>query len=196
MRVDITSDTAKLKREIMAVARQVRDTAPVARDFGAHMVRTCVLRMPRTAKWQPSAAGQSPARQSGALAASMTFEVASGGDAVEWGSGLVYARVQDEGGTIRPRRARALAIPLNDEARGKRPRDFPDLFLLPADAGDEHVGVLMRKTGVGDGLEGMFVLRKSVRLPARPYLFVAPADEDYLAAALSKRLARERSTPN
>jgi len=42
-----------------------------------------------------------------------------------------YAAILERGGTIRPRRGRALAIPVSPEAeRYASPRDQPDLFLL------------------------------------------------------------------
>lgn len=40
-------------------------------------------------------------------------------------SPLPHARIQDQGGTIRPRTAKALAVPLTSEAKSRWPRDWP-----------------------------------------------------------------------
>ena len=46
------------------------------------------------------------------------------GEKVDIGSNLVYARIHHEGGTIKPVRAKYLAIPLTKEAAVRRPRDW------------------------------------------------------------------------
>ncbi len=191
MSLSIRSNVAKVSREIMALARQVADMGPVARSFGAHMVRASVRRMARTAKWQPSSPGSAPARQSGELGNSLSWRERSGGDVVEWGSHLAYARIQDEGGTIRPRRARALTIPIDDRARGKRAKDFAGLFMIPIDSGDpDTVGLLAIPGTSDDDFQPLFVLRTRVDMPARPYLYIDDDDEAELHSILERHLSR------
>lgn len=88
-----------------------------------------------------------------------------------------YAGIQERGGTIVPKTARALIVPLNDEARravgggswgpANRLRQImPDLVLIPGKGG--KAAILARKTG--DELEPMFALMRSVTLPASRWL--------------------------
>jgi len=83
-------------------------------------------------------------------------------------SDSVYARIQDKGGTIKPKNAKALTIPISANAkqlsaRGIGARDFPtDLSLIWPKGKDR--GVLVSEQGVE------YSLRKSVTLPARNYI--------------------------
>lgn len=63
----------------------------------------------------------------GRLARSFKPRVLVTGDEVSGAaiSDLVYARIHDQGGDIRPRRRKFLAIPLAGVRRGQRPREFP-----------------------------------------------------------------------
>ena len=58
-----------------------------------------------------------------------------------------------------PRFARFLAIPLR-AARGKRPRDFMNTFV--------NKGIIFQR--MGKRIVPLFVLRRSVTIPARPVL--------------------------
>ena len=82
------------------------------------------------------------------------------------------------GGPIRPKKAKALTIPLTAAARRKRPRDVAGLFLLPAGPEDEHVGVLAVRRGktAKSRLDVMWVLRTAVTIAARPFLEILPKD--------------------
>lgn len=87
---------------------------------------------------------------------------------VEGGAELVltastrYARIQEEGGTVRPRRGRYLAIPL----RGQEGADRAGAFVLTAKSGKKF---LARRTE-GGGLVLLAILRESVQLRGRRYL--------------------------
>jgi len=84
---------------------------------------------------------------------------------------LAYAALQEYGGTIKARPGGALAIPLKAAltstgvARG-RPRDFEDTFILKRQSGKPPLIVQKR----GDEIVPLFVLLKSVKVPARPAL--------------------------
>ena len=100
----------------------------------------------------------------GNLRASIKAELI-GWNKVRIGTAVIYAAIHEFGGEIKPVKAGALTVPLNDEARRSSARDFPDLFLLkPRDGG----AFLVRQRG--DSLEFMYELQKSVFIPARPYL--------------------------
>lgn len=84
-------------------------------------------------------------------------------------SDSVYARIQDQGGTIVPRNAKALTVPVSQQAksasrRGIGAREFPSPLALIWPKGRDR-GYLVEK-GVGVH----YVLRKSVTLPGRTYL--------------------------
>jgi hypothetical protein len=69
------------------------------------------------------------------------------------------ARVHEFGATIRPRTAQFLAIPL-PAARGRRPREFTHTFI--------RKGIIFQR--VGSRVIPLFVLKRSVTIPARPVL--------------------------
>lgn len=76
-------------------------------------------------------------------------------------------RMQEYGGTIRPKRSRSLAIPLTAEARGRRAAEFSatvhPLFAVRRKEGDGKGGTLVWKDA-GGKLHAAYALRKSVTL--------------------------------
>ena len=74
----------------------------------------------------------------------------------------VYGPVHEYGATIRPRHAKYLAIPLNAEARSKRPRQFRDLFVVQSRRGN-----LLLMQSLGLTVWPMYLLVKQVVIPAR-----------------------------
>ena len=104
----------------------------------------------------------------GNLAGSIRVETVTSGETyaeVAVGPGnLVYGRIQELGGTIKPIKGKYLAIPADGTPKGARPRDYNDLSFIPSAKGG---GVLVSNHGKG---EVMFILKSSVTLPPRPYL--------------------------
>lgn len=127
-------------------------------------------------------------RPTGALARSFKARLVSksaGEISAEAVSRLPYAAQQDQGGTIRPRKARALAIPhpMARIPRGKGPRDYPGLFMIKRD-GKSPILALAKTRGPGRGREGpgvlsaikpMFTLHKSVTQRGVGYVAAAEA---------------------
>lgn len=106
-------------------------------------------------------------KRAGTLSRSIHTEITSQSvqqATVTVGTDLEYAAIQEFGGTIRPRRAKALAIPLTDRARAVPPRQFPGLHVQ----GRAGRGVLADASGVPQ-----YALRQSVTIPAHPYLIPA-----------------------
>ena len=103
-------------------------------------------------------------------------------------SDLVYARIQDEGGTITPKNAKALAVPVTNNARqlsarGIGPKDFPTPLSLVWPKGRDR-GFLIDKTK-----QVHYSLRKSVRIPGRGYLKeAAKAAEPKLAELFDDKI--------
>jgi len=138
--------------------------------------------------------------RSGSLLRSMAGTAkttASGVDVVlqSGGSGsfgsVPYARIHEEGGTIRPKRAKMLAIPIHPQlktaagiGRVPGPRDVPDLTFVRSLKGafllvNKHTG------------EPWFLLKRQVTIKARPFL--QPALETTAGKAervISEQIAR------
>jgi len=111
---------------------------------------------------------------------------------------LIYARIQQEGGTITPKKAKALFIPASAKTRtlmrsygAHTPRSL--ISAMKADGygfftvGSAFFACKKGKT-LKSGKEGkqgkeefvLFIITKSVKIPARPFLFVDEKDEAYL----------------
>lgn len=76
------------------------------------------------------------------------------------------ARVHEYGMTITPKNGKYLTIPSHPAAKGKRARDFSDLFFIPTANGN---GLLAKPKG-RDAFDVYFVLVKSVKIPERSFL--------------------------
>lgn len=115
----------------------------------------------------------------------LDLKLSAGGGREGGSSEVIYARIHELGGTIRPVKRKFLAIPLPPArtaagvARYKTPRDVPGLALVQSLKGQ----YLLVKSDTG---EPWYVLRKRVDIPARPYL--RPALEE-ASAELVPRLA-------
>lgn len=83
-----------------------------------------------------------------------------------------YAHIHEKGGTITPKAAQHLTLPLPavtggiaSRRHGLRIRDFPGGFFFRSRAGNL---IYARSQGRGLPPRALFLLRKSVRIPARP----------------------------
>lgn len=120
---------------------------------------------------KPSPAGGPPGVRTGTLRRSVQIDV--GGlirgtqTKVLIGTDLVYARIQEFGGTIRAKGG-GLAVPIHPDAQrasaaGRSPRDMSDLKFIPRPG---KPPLLIRDNNGQWDL--MYVLPRSVVLPARP----------------------------
>lgn len=79
------------------------------------------------------------------------------------GTDIIYAKIQEFGGTIKPKNGKYLAIPVNSGKQYVSPKNFP-------------TPLGFRRTKKGNGIlidaEGttQFILVKSVEIPAKPYM--------------------------
>jgi len=78
------------------------------------------------------------------------------------------------GGTIVPRKAKALAIPVDRLAYGKSPRVMDGLFFVPSTSSGA-VGILARRES-GGGIRPMYVLKRSVTQQPDPKALPADAE--------------------
>ena len=136
-------------------------------EFGNYKVSRLVRAFTRG---RTSAPGQPPGTRSGQGRHSITYALA--GRVLSVGTNLIYLGFLHFGGVIRPRKAKALTIPIAPEAEGKRARDFDNTFILKPKPGDpQSAGIIMQKIGDGpNDIRPLFALRKSVRIAPRPWL--------------------------
>ena len=76
----------------------------------------------------------------------------------------IYARIQEKGGTIRPKKAKALTIPLPG-IKGVA-ANYPDAFIIKSKKGN----TLLVESKGAKGLRPLFVLKQSVKIPPRHWL--------------------------
>lgn len=104
-------------------------------------------------------------RDTGRLMASITAKPQP--DELVVGTNLEYAGIHQYGGTITPKKGKALTIPQTVQAlRAGSPRNMPGLFLIWK-RGARSGGLY---SGQGGARNLQFLLVPSVTIPARPYL--------------------------
>ena len=128
-----------------------------------------------------------------------------GGDvSAEAYSDLVYARIQEDGGVIRPKHRKALAVPIRlaKVPRGKWPRHFPaegpqSLHFIPRRGRAPLLAQVKRnKKGETVSVKPLFVLLRSVTIKPQRYVArtakrVAPEVERLIAEALGRTIKSE-----
>jgi hypothetical protein len=81
------------------------------------------------------------------------------------GSNVIYARVQEYGGVITPKKSKYLAIPLNKDAKGESPRNIPGLFFMKSKGGS-----LLAAIKNGKEIIPMYLMKTSVTI--KPHYYV------------------------
>lgn len=132
--------------------------------------------------------GERTLRDRGGLMASIAGR--SGPRRAEVGSAAVQARILQQGGVVTAKRAKSLAIPASARTRtlmrqyGATPRACIEgmqaagysVWRPKADK-DGDGSVLMARKGKRGVPFALFFLKRSVHIPARPYLFIDEVDE-------------------
>jgi len=105
------------------------------------------------------------------------------GDAVVISAGdatVPYARIHHEGGVIKPKNAKYLAIPLTPGARASAPRYYPGETFSAK-------GVIFEKLENGK-VKALYALKKQVEIPARPYMLLDNNDKTLIKNAIMSKL--------
>jgi len=108
-----------------------------------------------------------------------TLEISAGGGPKE----VAYAAIHHFGGVIRPKKKKFLTIPFPGGPADKpvplRASDFEDTFVAAGIIfqSQEHESV------------PLFILKKSVTIPARPYMYLEDSDEEYLKESIRDFIA-------
>jgi len=110
----------------------------------------------------------------GNMVNSRTFKVYEGKSFVRCSVNTVYAAIQELGGMIKPDKAGALTVPIHPDAKklvrnGGSARDMKDLEMIKRKNGPPLL-VRKKEKGKNQRFDIMFVLLKSVQIPARPYM--------------------------
>jgi hypothetical protein len=160
----LTADFSGAVKKMADLKATPRATKYIATKWGAETVKDLkrsASEMKKSVAWGRQKTSQLM------RATSMTTQDASGGFILAVGTGLntvdvKYARIQDEGGEIRPKGHPFLTIPMPG-VTGKA-RDYKDSFVAFSEKGQ---WMIARSTGANkDKLEVLFLLRRKVRLPA------------------------------
>jgi len=132
--------------------------------------------------------GSQTLRDRGELAVSISPH--SGDLWADASTNLKYARIQQEGGTITPKNAKALFIPAGAKTRTlmRSYNAWTPRSLLSAMEGEYNFFKAGRvffayKKGKGKkrGKEfALFIISKSVKIPPRPFLYIDEKDQEYL----------------
>lgn len=191
MKIDVRLDDAGLAKVLDGLTSggiseaMVRELARTAQDLEGEISRQIVQRLTK--------------RPRGALARSWRTTLKVDGPEVRAviASSLPYARIQDQGGTIRPVRARALAIPV-EGAGGPRPGQGPRQFgraLEFRPGRNRGEGRLVEVRGRGKNLREItrYILRRSVRIEGEQYIDAAVSAIDP-SGALAERIDRDMTT--
>jgi len=143
----------------------------------------------KNGKYRPSVPGQPPGRTNDLLYNGLSSTKGENLSASVYTSGVAYARIQEFGGIIKAKSSKYLTIPLNDQAARMRERTSTLRSLNLTFVPDKHRGVVFLAQTKGRGKNAkstkMFMLKPTVRLPARPYLRPAFQSHEVVAKMLA-----------
>lgn len=180
---------------LSGLTQAVNNMTPFWESAGAFMLRSIAntFRMGGNPKWPESRRAQAESGKTMLLSNRLRNSIAYSASASELvvGTNTRYARLQNEGGIVKPKKAKALAIPLHKEARRAAEnvtsiKDIEGLWMLvragkapllcktKGERTSKKTGAVSLKSKVS--IEPWFVLLKSVKVPARPFLRVTSDD--------------------
>lgn len=169
-------------------------SAAIRTKLQANITAACIL-VQRSARRNASTGGGSGLhRRTGQLVNSIAYEVHE--DFGRVGSNLKYARIHEFGGVITPKTAGALAVPVHPDAkRAPGPRSFGGQLAMVTRPGKPPLLIRARDVGKGSSnrnvFDVMYVLLKSVTIPARPYLRPALANnQDRIREILARGIGK------
>jgi len=94
-----------------------------------------------------------------------------------------YARIHHEGGIIKPKNAKYLAIPLTPQAKLYNPRQYPGETFIAK-------GIIFLKQD-GQKPLPLYALKKQVVIPERRYMFVNETDRNLIKNAVKSWLEKQ-----
>lgn len=196
--IDITGQK-EIADILHRAGQRAANLSPAWPDFRGHMrasIEETFRAGGRPEKWPPSKRAESEGggrtlMKDGHLSTSITFK--HDNSSFTMGTADKRARVHQEGLTIVPKHAKALAIPIN-APENVRPREFlkglvKGSWFVKKGKG-EGTGIIFQK--VGGELIPLYALRKSVKMPKREFLKMLPENWDYLKTCLTRHILGEK----
>lgn len=175
--MDVTIKIAGEERVIKVldgIDDRARDLHDPLADFGERMIRRISKRL----------SGPALKERSGRLKGSLTHEETADSLEISAGGGpgeVDYAAIHQYGGVIKPKKKKFLTIPFPGGPADKRvplrAADFSDTFVAK--------GIIFQKRGKGK-IKPLFILKKSVEIPAKPYMYWEDSDVDYLRESIAE----------
>jgi len=166
----------KVIKAVDETGDRARDLTQPLADFGERMVRKISKRL----------SGPALKERTSRLKGSLTHEEMADTGEISAGGGpgeVDYAAIHHYGGTIRPKKKKFLTIPFPGGPADKRvplrAADFADTFVAK--------GIIFQKRG--EDIVPLFILKKSVEIPARPYMYAEDADWEYLNGSVADFIA-------
>jgi len=184
-------DDDRVQELLGRLQRRGDDLRPPLESIGRYMVDTSIPLTFRSGgrpePWKPVLRGGKPLLNSRRLQGSITHRVVRGNE-LRVGTARRGARLHQLGGTIRPRNARAIAVPLPGTKAA--PRRYSRTFILYRKDGD-RIGLIVQKVG-RDKLRPLFVLKTQVHIDARPFLVWLSEDVQRAEQVLVRYLGASR----
>lgn len=180
--VTFTPRNASLSGAVREFASVSKAAIPgLLEDAGRYMVRTHIPEVFATSgaaageSWASVGRGGQPLLDTGTLRRSFGYQVQ--GKRLTVATPVVYAGLQNEGGTVRPVRAKKLTIPASSlpisERRTFKARGYEGAFITTSKAGNL---VLMQRTSAG--LRLLATLVDQVVIPRRTFLTWSPRAQE------------------
>jgi len=165
------ADEEKVVAALDELGNRAGDLERPLADFGERLVRRISKRL----------SGPALKERTGRLKGSLTHEETH--DTLEVSAGgadeVDYAAIHHYGGIIKPKKKKFLTIPFPggpaDQRVPKRAADFNDTFVAK--------GIIFQKRG--EQIEPLFILKKSVTIPASPYMYAEASDVEYLSKSIA-----------
>lgn len=187
-------DDHEVRDKLEAMKDAVKRAGPLMNELGEAQVTATRQRIrggnmtPLSPLTKAYKGGTRPLQDTGALLASIHYK--AGDDSVEVGTDRPQAPMLQNGGTIRPKKAKKLAIPASSFTRkcerryGKSARNVIDG--LKADGWNVFVTDKSIQARKGDRTELLYVRAKKAVIPARPFLFLSDKDNARIAKAIKQ----------
>jgi len=183
IRIELKSDG--LRETLARLEGRLSNFAMPLEEVGLYMVSSTIRKIksnippPNSPLTQKVKGGNLTLRDTGRLMSSITYR--KGPDYVAIGTNVKYARIQQLGGTITPKRAKKLAIPASAETRNIMRKHGASVRAALGGLKSSGWRIWFREKSImGVKSKGkpevLFVRKKSVKIPARPFLKVDDAD--------------------
>ena len=187
--IRIELKTEGLRQTLARFEGRLSNFAKPLEEVGIYMVSSTVRKIksnippPNSPLTQRVKGGNLTLRDTGRLMSSIAYR--KGPNYVAIGTNVKYARIQQLGGTITPKRAKKLAIPASAETRRLMRRHGASVRAALEGLRSSGWRIWFRERSImgqkgGSKPQVLFVRKESVRIPARPFLKVDDGDRQVI----------------